>query len=111
MAGLESEKVENVFVFKAFLKKTNNQDITKQGHLPGMDISRSTDTQLLKIQESIHLHPTQVDIVRYLRLLVFLAFIVLSSNTLFMRRAVYKANMLHAALSSVFFDGKCTEVR
>jgi hypothetical protein len=104
----EKEKEQTIAGFldgdKAFLKKTNNPDITKQGHLPGMDISRSTDTQLLKIQESIHVHPTQVDIVRYLRLLVFLAFIVLASNTLFMRRAVYKANMLHAGLSSVFFD-------
>jgi hypothetical protein len=103
----EKEAEETIAGFlegdKALLKNNNNPDISKQGHLPGMDISRSVNTQKLKIEESIRIHPTQVDIVRYVRLLAFLAFIVLASNTLFMRRAVFKANMLHNALSNVFF--------
>ena len=56
---------------KDIMKSSGNPDIRKEGHLPGMDVSRSVETQRLKAEESIKIHPSQIDIVRYFRLLVF----------------------------------------
>ena len=53
----EKEAEETIAGFlegdKALLKNNNNPDISKQGHLPGMDISRSVNTQKLKIKEML----------------------------------------------------------
>ena len=33
------------------MKSSGNPDIRKEGHLPGMDVSRSVETQQLKAEE------------------------------------------------------------
>ncbi len=106
---LNSEEKEAELAVGGFLsqnkesKEAGGKKAMNEGHIPGMDVTRSVETQILGPGESIKIHRSQVDIMRYVRMVVFLGFVVLSSQILFMRRNVLSAFRMHTALSTVFF--------
>jgi|EP00505_MAST-04D_sp_SCG-Rhode-Island_P003978 hypothetical protein len=103
---VDSEEKEAQQIFDSFMSASKDGMVPEEensDHVAGMDVTRSVDTQLLIPEESIKPHSSQIDVMRYIRMLVFMAYIVLASQTLFMRRDVNKAHLLHHALSDVFF--------
>ena len=99
----EAESAVDGFISSEQKDKDNSeQKSMAEGHIPGMDVTRSVETQILSTNESIKMYRTHVDIMRYVRMIVFLSFVVLSSQLLFMRRDVLGAYQMKAGLDDVF---------
>jgi len=73
----------------------------------GMDVAKMSDQQERKEQKSEHMKVSgmgTVNLCKYVDLFIFLLFITLFGNTLFMRRSVWRAGLVRNGMVDVLFS-------